>query len=97
MMAGLATAIYADWHVGLRPSESSYGAVVYMFSVVQGVYVAALTLMGLFVLARSLTGRLSASRRASLDNTALLWHYMTAQGVIGLTLTHFFPRLMGLS
>jgi cytochrome c oxidase subunit I+III len=96
MVAGLVAGIYAQWDVGLQPTQSSYGAVVYVLMVIQGVYVVALVLMGLFVLARSLTGKLSASRRASLDNTALLWHYMTAQGLIALTLTHFFPRLMGL-
>ncbi|HEV7346212.1 MAG TPA: cytochrome c oxidase subunit I [Devosia sp.] len=96
MIAGLGASIYGQWQTGLSPTQSSYGAVVYMLNVIQGIYVFALVLMGSFVLMRSLTGRLSASRRASVDNTTLFWHYMTAQGLIGLSLAHIFPRLVGM-
>jgi cytochrome c oxidase subunit I+III len=47
-----------------------------------------------FLLARKLTGRLNQRRRVTFDNFALLWHYATAQGLLGLLLVHGFPRLL---
>ena len=81
---------------GLRPTDSSYGATVYMLSALQGVLVAAVVLTALFVVARALVGRLHTGRRVSFDNLQLLWHYATAQGLVGLLLAHGFPRLVGL-
>jgi cytochrome c oxidase subunit I+III len=54
-----------------------------------------LVLMGLYTAARSLTGRLSAERRVTFDNTQLLWHYSVVQGLVSLTIVHLFPRLLG--
>jgi cytochrome c oxidase subunit I+III len=34
-------------------------------------------------------------RRNVYDNLALLWHYGTAQGLLGLALIHGFPRMVG--
>ena len=66
-----------------------------MIVCVQAFYAALLVLMGLFTVARSLAGKLDAARRATFDNTAILWHYTTVQGLVGLGLVHFFPRLIG--
>jgi len=79
---------------GLDPTKSSYGAAVYMVTVLQGFYVVVVSMMALYVLARWATGRLNAERRVSLDNTILLWHYVVAQGLIGVLLVHGFPRLL---
>ena len=57
----------------------------------QGFHVAVLALMGLYVCARSWSGRLLPHARASLDNTALLWHYATAQGLVGMGIIHLMP------
>ena len=77
------------------PTAHSYGAVVYAFSALQGQYVAAVVIMGLYTVARSLTGRLDGVRRATFDNTMLLWHYAVAQALVGLFIVHLFPRLSG--
>ena len=95
MLAGFAAQLYAVWQTGLRPDASSYGAVVYTFVGLQGFFVAALSIMGLYTLARSLCGLLHGARRATFDNTMLLWHYTTCQGLVALAITTFFPRLVG--
>jgi cytochrome c oxidase subunit I+III len=51
--------------------------------------------MTAYSLARSWAGRLSPARRATFDNTMLLWHYTAAQGVIGLAALHALPRWLG--
>ena len=61
----------------------------------QAAFVAFCALMGAFTIARSAAGRLSASRRACFDSTAILWHYTVAQGCLSLGLTHGFPLLAG--
>ena len=33
--------------------------------------------------------------RATLDNTALMWHYTTAQGLAGMALVRMLPQWMG--
>jgi cytochrome c oxidase subunit I+III len=95
MAVGFALDLAAHWQSGLRPAASSYGAVVYTITGLQGFYVAVLGLMALFVLARSLAGRLDGVWRASFDNTLLLWHFTMAQGAIGLILVALFPRALG--
>ena len=54
-----------------------------------------MTIMALYTLARSLCGMLTGVRRATFDNTMLLWHYTTAQGLVALVVSTFFPRLLG--
>ena len=80
---------------GLAPTASSYGALVYTASGLQGFLVAALVIMALFALARSFGGRLGPERRATFDNTRLLWHYTVAQGLAALALVHGMPRVLG--
>jgi cytochrome c oxidase subunit I+III len=55
---------------------------------------AALLVMACFVLARSLSGLLDPLRRASFDNTRLLWYYTVGQGLVALATIHLFPRLV---
>ena len=95
LVGGLAVEAYGHWQSGLLPTAHSYGAVVYAFSALQGQYVAAVVIMGLYTVARSLTGRLDGVRRATFDNTMLLWHYAVAQALVGLFIVHLFPRLSG--
>ncbi|MCZ8384583.1 cbb3-type cytochrome c oxidase subunit I [Achromobacter xylosoxidans] len=83
------------WRAGLRPQASAYEASVYALVGLQAAFVAFCALMGAFTIARSAAGRLSASRRACFDSTAILWHYTVAQGCLSLGLTHGFPLLAG--
>ena len=61
----------------------------------QGLLVATVVIMILFVLARSLTGKLATNRRASFDNTMLISYYVVAQGLAGLAVRHLFPLAAG--
>ena len=80
---------------GLQPAESSYGAVVFTITSLQGFYVVTLMLAAGYLMARSLAGKLDRVRRSTFDNVMLLWHYSAVQGVIGLALVAAFPRLAG--
>ena len=95
LSAALALDFAGQWRTGLRPEQSAYAAAVYTIIALQALFVAILLIMGLYTVARSVRGLLDGTRRATFDNTMLLWHYTTAQGVIGLALVHAFPRLIG--
>lgn len=95
LVAALAVEVYGQGQAGLKAEDSGYAAVVYMTSALQGVFVAALAIMGLFVLARSFAGRLDAERRGTYENTLLLWYYAAGQGLVALAVVHLAPRLFG--
>ena len=95
LAAALGVELYAQWQAGFRPEASSYGAVVYTLAALQGQYVLVLIVMGGYTLARSWRGLLDCQRRATFDNTMLLWHYAVAQGLLALLLVHGFPRSLG--
>jgi cytochrome c oxidase subunit I+III len=50
--------------------------------------------MGGYVVVRSFAGALRPDARATLDNSALFWHYVTAQGVAGIVLVRWLPQWM---
>jgi heme/copper-type cytochrome/quinol oxidase subunit 3 len=81
-------------HAGLSPSESAYGAVVYLIASLAGFYAFVSCALVLFVLARAAKGRVSAARRVTFDNARLLFHYTVAQSLLGLAVVHGFPRLV---
>jgi cytochrome c oxidase subunit I+III len=56
--------------------------------------VVVLALAGPYLAARAWSGRLSPASRATLDNTALLWHYTTLQGIVLALAVHGVPLLM---
>ncbi|GAB4354012.1 MAG: cytochrome c oxidase subunit I [Methylohalobius crimeensis] len=86
---------YGHWQTGLRATENSYGAMIYTFIANQGLYVTTLLFMGMYTIARSLCGLLNAERRATFDNTMLLWRYTVLQGLVTLAVVHLFPRMVG--
>ena len=78
---------------GLAPTAQAWSATVAMLLSYQGFHLAVLLLMGGYVLVRSWSGRLRPDARATLDNTAVMWHCVTAQGVIAAVLVQWLPRL----
>ncbi|MDB5777806.1 MAG: cytochrome c oxidase, subunit [Polaromonas sp.] len=76
---------------GLRPAASAWSATVAALLAWQGFHVLVLTVMGLYVCARSAAGKLRADARASLDNTVVLWHYVTLQGLAGMGVIYLMP------
>jgi heme/copper-type cytochrome/quinol oxidase subunit 3 len=81
-------------HSALSPTESAYGAAVYLILVLAGFYACVAIAMTLFVLARAASGMVDAVRRVTFDNARLFWHYTVAQTLVGLVLVHGFPRLV---
>jgi cytochrome c oxidase subunit I+III len=92
-----ATGLDIAGHVraGLDPGAQAWSATVAALLGWQALHAAILLVMGLYVVARSIMGRLKADARATLDNTALLWHYVTAQGVLAIVLVRVLPGWLG--
>jgi cytochrome c oxidase subunit I+III len=80
---------------GLAPSANAWSATVAALLAWQGLHAAILLLMGGYLLARSFAGALRDDARASLDNCALMWHYVSAQGLLALGLVRLLPQWMG--
>jgi cytochrome c oxidase subunit I+III len=95
LTAGVAIDIGTHWQAGLRPTENSYAAMVFMAGALNAQLAAAIVVMTLFTVARALAGKLDAERRVTFESTALLTYYTAAQGLLGLVLIHGFPRLVG--
>ena len=94
LAAAVALELYSHWQTGLTPTMNSYGAMVYMQSVINGQLALALIILGGFAVARYFAGKLDRERRVSFDNGALLYYYAAAQALVGLVLIHGFPRMV---
>jgi cytochrome c oxidase subunit I+III len=94
LSAASAVDVYGQWTSGLRPSSNAYSALVTLGLFLEIQLVLALIMMGGFVIARRLTGKLNAARRITYDNLAQLWHYTVAQSTVGIVLMHGFPRML---
>jgi cytochrome c oxidase subunit I+III len=95
MAGAVAIELLGHWQMGLRPTDNSYGAMVYMAALLTGQLAFAIVIMALYTMARHFAGKLDTVRRGTLENTALLVYYTAAQGLLGLLLIHVFPRVMG--
>ena len=93
LAAALLLEFHGQWDSGLRPSASSYGALVYTLFTVEAQLAVAALIMSLYTVTRSLAGLLDPVRRATYDNTMLFWHYTVGQGLLSLLIVHGFPRL----
>ena len=76
---------------GLTPASNAWSSSVGALLGWQGFHVAVLVLMALFVCARQAAGKLLPNARASIDNTAVLWHYVTLQGLVGMAVIYVMP------
>lgn len=85
--------IFAHYQTGLRPGQNSYGAMVYMGSVINGQVAFTTMIMIGFCVARYLRGMLDKVRRVTIENAAILLYYTVAQLLLGLLLVHGFPRI----
>ena len=95
LAAALLLEFQGQWQSGLRPTASSYGALVYTVFTPEAQLAAAALIMGFYTVARSWTGLLTPVRRATYDNTMLFWHYTVGQGLLSLLIVHGFPRIAG--
>jgi len=91
--AGFALDFHAQAAAGLAPTRNAWSATVAMLLGYQGFHLAVLVLMACFLFARTHSAHLQPGARATLDNTALLWHTATLQalfGAVAIRLTAFF-------
>ena len=95
ILGALALDLEGHRRAGLAPAGHGYGATVAATLLVQGLFGATLVIMAAYCLARSYRGLLGAVRRATFDNTLLLWHYTTAQAATGFAALHLLPRWLG--
>jgi len=80
---------------GLAPRADAWSATVAALVSWQGFHALVLLVMGGYVIARSWAGWLRPDARATLDNTALMFHGVAAQGLVGMALVRWLPAWMG--
>ena len=83
--------LFSRWHID--PSASSYGAMVYLMSFLNGQLVFATFLYGLFNIAAVYYGRFNKGRCVGQDCLVLLWTYLAAQALISYALIGGFSGL----
>lgn len=84
----------AHLQAGLAPRQTAWGATVAALLGWLGLHAFVLLLMGGFVIARSWAGALRTDARATLDNSALFWHYCGVQGIATVLLVRLLPGWM---
>jgi cytochrome c oxidase subunit I+III len=94
-MGAFALELALHLQAGLAPTHTAWGATIAAILAWQGFHALVLLLMGGYVVARSFAGALRPDARATLDNSALFWHYVTAQGVAGIVLVRWLPQWTG--
>jgi cytochrome c oxidase subunit I+III len=80
---------------GLDPRAQGWSASVGILLGYQAFHVAVLLLMGGYVLVRSWAGRLQPAARATIDNTGIMWHCVTVQGIVAALTVQLVPPLLG--
>jgi len=88
LVASVWLEVHGHREAGLRPTASSYGAVVYTLIALQGFWAAVLAIMALYTAVRSACGLLDWRRRATFDALRLLWLYAVAQGAVAVAVIH---------
>lgn len=94
-VGGYGLDLAAHLQAGLAPRETAWGATVAALLSWQGFHALLLLVMGGYLAARSFTGALRPDARATLDNTAVMWHYVTVQGLAVIALVRLLPQWMG--
>jgi cytochrome c oxidase subunit I+III len=103
LLVGLAVALFAGGGgasflmlqaAGIDPTVHAYASASWAIIAWQGAHVAIALVMGLYVLVRSLAGKLDGRRRQSLDVTMLFLGYTAGQGIVAAALLLAFPRLL---
>jgi cytochrome c oxidase subunit I+III len=79
---------------GLDGSSSAWAAAISAMLGYQGLHIAVLLIVGPYLALRAWRGHLSTHSRATLDNSALIWHYATLQGIAMSVLVRAMPLLM---
>jgi cytochrome c oxidase subunit I+III len=95
MTAAFGCDFYSQQLARLDPTAHAWGATVATMLAYQGSHVLLLAIIAAYLCARSWSGKLTPSSRGTLDNSALIWHYTTLQGLAGAVAVYLVPLLMG--
>jgi cytochrome c oxidase subunit I+III len=95
MAAATVSMLAAQRAAGLAPARDAWSASVAALVGWQAFHAIVLALMGLYLLARIWSGYLTERSRATLDDLALFWVGVSAQGVIALVVVQGLPRWLG--
>ena len=97
-LACLAAAFASDLHghqlSGLDPTRDGWSASIGAMLAYQGLHVAGMAIVAFYLCARHWRGHVTAASRATLDYTAMMWHYTSLQGIVLTALVYFLPRWM---
>jgi cytochrome c oxidase subunit I+III len=94
VLGAFAGDLRSQFLAGLDPTANAWAATIAAMLSYQGLHAVVLTILALYLAARSWTGRLTTVNRATLDNCALVWHYATLQGVCIAVVLQVLPKLM---
>ncbi|HEX5650949.1 MAG TPA: cbb3-type cytochrome c oxidase subunit I [Steroidobacteraceae bacterium] len=93
----LALAFSSDWRAaldaGIDARRHAYGAAVHALLAWQGLHVALVAIVTVYVLARLRAGLLGREHRVTFDTLRLLWLYTAAQGLVTIAVVHS-PRIV---
>ena len=95
VLASFALDLAGHLLAGLSPRAQAWSATVAAMLSWQGFHTAVLLLTGGYLVARSWSGKLTQRARATFDNSALLWHYVTVQGLVITGLVRGLPQWLG--
>jgi cytochrome c oxidase subunit I+III len=88
LWAAIAASILALRAAGIAPDAHGYGASIHALLSWQGLHVLLVTLMCGYTIVRRWRGMLDHRRRATFDNTWLMWLFTAAQGLLLLLIVH---------
>jgi cytochrome c oxidase subunit I+III len=94
-VAGFALDLASHLQAGLAPGDQAWSATVAALLAWQGLHAVLLLIMGLNLLGRSFAGLLRPDARGTLAYSALMWHYVTVQGLAVLALVRLLPSWLG--
>ena len=94
MAASFACDMAGQMLAGLDPSAQAWSATVGAMLGYQGLHAVLLLIVAAYLVARSWSGHLTPASRATMDNSALIWHYTTLQGLAFALAVNVMPLLM---
>ncbi|WP_020651912.1 cytochrome c oxidase subunit I [Massilia niastensis] len=78
----------------LDPTANAWSAAIGTIVGYQGLHIVLLAILAPYLALRVWRGHLTPGSRATLDNIALVWHYVTLQGIAGMLAIRILPLLM---
>ena len=94
LLAAFGCYFYGQHLAGLAPASQAWSAAVATLLAYQGLHVIVLALAAPYLCARAWCGHVTPRSRATLDNTALIWHYTSLQGIAAAAAIQLVPLWM---